>query len=90
MIEIRGIAEYEAYSVGGGRSKRGGENQGAEFNELLQVGGERGNAGQASEVRKEAVIGGFGISGMEYAVYDHSGNRFLSGVHVGRNLDVEL
>ena len=90
MLEIRSIAEYETFSQGSGRSRKGGENQGAEFNELLYVGEGRKTADSVSKTRTESDDGISPVSGMEFVAYDDSGKRSLSGVHVGRNLDVEL
>jgi hypothetical protein len=89
MLEVRGIAEYETYSLDSGRSRRGGEEKGAEFSELLHVGGNGEDAGSVPNIQKGAVIGGLGKSGMEYSMYDHSGIRTPAGLHVGRNLNVQ-
>ena len=90
MIEIRGITEYETFSHGSGRSRKGGEKEGAEFSELLHVGEEGKTDGSVLVKRMETERGAGPVSGMEFVTYDISGNRFLSGMHVGRNLDVEL
>jgi hypothetical protein len=90
MLEIRGIAEYKTFSQGSGKSLKGGENQGAEFRELLYGGEGRKTARSGSDERGNTERGASSLFGMAFAVYDGSGKRSLSGIHIGRNLDVEL
>jgi hypothetical protein len=88
MIEIRGLSEYEAFSQGSGRSRKRGEEQGAEFNKLLHGGEERMVAGSVSNDRTPSDGAVQAVSEKGMFVYDGSGKQFLSLMHVGRNLDV--
>lgn len=90
MLEIRGLAEYKAFSGGSGRSRKGEENQGAGFSEMLHVGGERKAAASVPDALKESDRGGSHVLKTDLVGYDVFGKRFFPGMEAGRNLDVEL
>ncbi len=88
MIEIHGIADYNKYSSREETSPKG-ENQGAEFKQLLMTGqrekGSQGLPGKHSDINRTVLD-----SMIEVITYTYFGKKHSDGGFVGRNIDVKL
>lgn len=88
MLEIRGIDSYERFSPTGGKSRTGEENS-AEFTQLLQT-GEVSSIPRVSGREAGTVDDGLLVSGPETSMYDGSGRIAPAGTFAGRSVNVTI
>jgi hypothetical protein len=88
MLEIQGIADYKKYSLREEAQPKG-ENQGAEFKQLMT--GQRENDVQGVPEKNADILYSPGPdSRIEVITYTYFGKKHSGGGFVGRNIDVKL
>ena len=89
MLEIHGIADYKKYSFREETSPKG-ENQGAEFKQLMMT-GQRESSSQGLPDKQSEMMNAPALdSRIEVITYTYFGKKHSAGRFVGRNIDVKL
>jgi hypothetical protein len=89
MLEIQGIADYKKYSFREEASPKG-ENQGAEFKQLMMSGQRESGSQGLPEKHADIMNNPVPDSRIEVITYTYFGKKHSAGGFLGRNFDVKL